>query len=271
MTDIKLNPLSTNQRRLLQIGAALLLVVFLLLFLVLSKKQSQNTLKNATVYLKEAKLYVFDETIPVNQYPDRIAFHYPYLVIVKPEQQKSFIYNLETKKKEKELGQLLLDYSKEDILFNQGNSTYFDKQDLGVLCEKGFIKSTSEILCITKVSKDNIENKLISIDINTKKQKELYVSKNLLTDVSVIDSSTYLGEIDLYTHKSYVLINNQRIEVPDVVSLIYQMNGKAFFAAYKSAFNNNIECYYLIDQGKVVKQESGNTVFFRWLKYKLKK
>lgn len=257
MTDIQLNPLNSNQRKLLQIAAALMLVVFLVIFFVVSRKNQSITVKNNTVYLQDSKLYLFDEVIPVNQYPDRIVFHYPYLMVVKPGQQLSLVYNLETKVKEQEIKQSLLDYFNGNSLYDVGSSTYFNKQDLGVLCEKGFIKSNTEILCITKVNKNNIENKLISIDINSKKNKDLYVSKGLLTDISVINGNTYLGEMDLYTKKSYVLINNESLETPDVVSLIYQMGGKVFFASYKSAFNGQKEGYYLIENGKIIKQQDG--------------
>ena len=123
-----------------------------------------------------------------------------------------------------------------------------------VLCEKGFIKSSSEILCITKIDKNYVENKLVSIDVNTKKSKDVYTSKELLTDVSVINNNIYLGKIDLYTNKSSIVVNKESFEVPDVVSLIYQMNGKAYFASYKSAFNGQKESYYLINNGEVVKQ-----------------
>jgi len=262
MTDIKLNPLNTNQRRLLQLGAALLLVIFLTIFFVVSRKSQNITVKNNTVYLKDAKLYIFDEVIPINQYPDRIVFHYPYLVVVKPEQQKSLVYNLETKVKESDIKQLVIDYFKSDSLYNVGNSTFFNKQDLKILCEKGFIKSSSEILCITKINKNNVENKLVSIDINTKKSKDVYTSKELLTDVSVINNNTYLGKIDLYTNKSSVVVNKDNFEVSDVVSLIYQMNGKAHFASYKSAFNGQKESYYLMEKNQTVKQENGKILLY---------
>ena len=127
MTDIKLNPLNTNQRRLLQLGAALLLVVFLTIFFIVSRKSHSVTVKNNTVYLQDAKLYLFDDVIPINQYPDRIAFHYPYLVVVEPELQKSLVYNLTTKVKESEIKQVVLDYFKGDSLYNVGNSTHFNK------------------------------------------------------------------------------------------------------------------------------------------------
>jgi hypothetical protein len=262
MTDIKLNPLNTNQRRLLQLGAALLLVVFLTIFFVVSRKSQNITVKNNTVYLQDAKLYLFDEVIPINQYPDRIVFHYPYLVVVKPELQKSLVYNLATKVKESEIKQIVLDYFKGDSLYNVGNSTFFNKQDLNVLCEKGFIKSSSEILCITKINKNNVENKLVSIDVDTKKSKDIYTSKELLTDVSVINSNTYLGKIDLYTNKSSMVVNKDSFEVPDVVSLIYEMKAKAYFASYKSAFNGQKESYYLMEKNQTIKQENGKILLY---------
>ena len=261
MTDIKLNPLNTNQRRLLQFGAALLLVVFLTVFFVVSRKSQSITVKNNTVYLQDAKLYLFDEVIPMNQYPD-LALHYPYLVVVKPEQQESLVYNLDTKVKESEIKQVVLDYFGGNSLYNVGNSTFFNKQDLKVLCEKGFIKSSSEILCITKINKNNVENKLVSIDVNTKISKDVYTSKELLTDVSVINNNTYLGEIDLSTNKSSIVINKDSYEVPDVVSLIYEMNGKAYFASYKSAFNGQKESYYLMENNQAVKQENDKILLY---------
>lgn len=261
MTDIKLNPLNSNQRRLLQFGVAFMLVIFITIFFVVSRKSQNITVKNNSVYLQDAKLYLFDEIIPVNQYPDRIVFHYPYLVVVKPEQQKSLVYNLVTKLKETEIKQVVLDYFEGNSLYNTGNTTYLNEQDLKVLCKKGFIKNNNEILCITKLNKNNVENKLVSIDINTRKSKDVYTSKELLTDVSVINNITYVGEIDLYTNNSYVLVNNDRLEVPDVVNLIYQMNGKAYFASYKSAFNGQKEGFYLLDGGKATKQE-GEKLFF---------
>jgi hypothetical protein len=236
--------------------------VFLVVFFV-SRKNQSVTIKNNTVYLQDGKLYLFDEVIPLNQYPDRIVFHYPYLVVVKPEQQKSLVYNLNTKLKETEVSQVALDYFDGKSLSNIGSVTYFDGQDLGVLCEKGFIKNLNEILCITKINKNNVENKLVSIDIKTKRTKDVYTSMNLLTDVSVVNDVLYLGEIDLYTNKSYLLVNGERILATDIVSLIYEMGGKAYFASYKSALNGQREASYLIDKDKIIKQEPNKIFLYR--------
>jgi hypothetical protein len=79
----------------------------------------------------------------------------------------------------------------------------------------------------------------------------------------VINNNTYLGKIDLYTNKSSIVVNNDSFEVLDVVSLIYEMNGKAFFASYKSALNGQKESSYLINQGKIIKQDSNKILFYR--------
>ena len=263
MTDIKLNPLNTNQRRLLQLGAVFLLVVFLTIFFIFSKKSQTSGVKNNSVYLQNGQLNIFDEVISINQYPDRIAFHYPYLVVVKPEQQKSLVYNLNTKHKDLEVSQLILDYFNGKTLYNQGNTTMLDSRDLGILCEKGFIKNNSEVLCITKVYKNNVDNRLVSINIDTNKTKEAYLSTNLLTDVSVINNILYIGEINMNTNKSYVVADGTRFEASDIVSLIFEMNGNAYFASYKSAFNSQQESSYQISNGQIIKQDLGKILFYK--------
>jgi hypothetical protein len=181
--------------------------------------------------------------------------HYPYLLVVKPSQQISYIYNLATKNKEKEIKQSLIDYDGNNTLYNTGKDTLFNQENLGVLCDLGLIKSSNEVLCVTKVDPNFSENKLISIDITTKKQKDIYTSKNLITAVSVINNVTYLGINDLYTQNNYLLIDKDQIEFTDVASFIYEMDGKPYVASLKSAFNDNTESYYLIEGVKGVKDE----------------
>lgn len=262
MKDVELNPLNANLRKLLQYGVALILALFLIIYFVFLNSK-QNKVKNNTVYLQNGKLQVFDDSIIFNQFPDKLAFHYPYLVVIKPTQKTSTIYNLENKRQEKEVKEIVLDYYKDNLLFNRGATTFYNKQDLGILCEKGFIKSQSEILCVTKQYTNYVENKLISINIKTKEQKNVYSSNNLITDVSVIGNDVYVGEAEFQTHKNYIYINKEKIETPDIVSLIYQMNGKPYFASFKSALNNQKESYYLIENNKTLKQEEGKIILFR--------
>ncbi len=262
MNDIELNPLNSNLRHLLQAGVALLLVLFLAVYFIFINK-GQNKVKNTTVYLQNGKLQVFDDSIPFIQFPDKIAFHFPYLVVVKPTQKISLIYNLELKKKEKEIKEIVLDYYKNNVLFNKGAMTFYNKQSLGVLCEKGFIKSQDEILCVTKQQINEANNKLIIISVKSKIQKDIYFSSNLITDVSVIGNDTYFGEVNINTRKNYVYVNNQKREATDIVSLIYELDNKPYFASFKSVLNNQKESYYLINRDGTVKKEGGNVLLYK--------
>lgn len=257
------NQLTSTQKRRLQIGVVIALVVFLFIFFFINKKNNTVTVKNPTVYLHDSKLQVFDDTIPLKQFPDKINMHYPYFLVVKPEEKISYVYNLEQKVKEKEVKEILLDYDNGKILFNKGKSTFLNGQYLGVLCENGFIKNDQEILCITKIKPNNVENKLVSVDSKSNKIKDLYLSKNLITDVTVVNGNVYIGEIDLFNHKNYLFINNERIESPNIVSLIYEINKKPYFASFKSELNNNTESWYLIDGSNMAKQIENRIYFYK--------
>jgi len=263
MADIELNPFNLKERKLLQIGVILILALFLVAFFLLTKKTPETKQKNNTVYLENSTLQVFDDTYLLSQYPDKVLMHYPYLLVLKPSEQKNYIYNLQTKTKDKTTKDTLLDYDGKNTLYNQGKTSFINSTNLGMLCDLGFIKSANEVLCVTKVDPNFSENKLISIDVSTKKQKEVYSSKNLITAISIINNMTYLGVNDSYTHKNYLMVDKNQVEFPDVANLIYEMDSKPFVASLKSAFNNNTESYYLIEDGIVVKQEGGKTVFFK--------
>lgn len=264
MKDIEVNPLNKGQRRLLQLGVALILAVFLIgYFFFVNKKEPEPTLKNPTVYLQDSMLYVFDDTYSLAQYPDRISLHYPYLLVIKPTQNITHIYNLEQEKKEKDVQEILLDYTYNTQLYAKGKTTYLNDQDLGILCEKGFIKSPEEILCLTKSNVNAVQNKVVSINTTTKKVKDLYSSKGIISDAKVIDGKTYLGEIDTFNHKNHILVDGKSTGVPNIISLIYEMNGKPYFAAFKSELNQNTESYYVISKNEAIKQEESKIYLYR--------
>ena len=136
MKDIQLNPLNSNQRKLLQIGVVLLLVVFLAAWFFFMKKPAEEAkLTNNTVYIEDSILYVFDDSYSLAQYPNRVSMHYPYLLVILPGEQLTHIYNLPEKRKVEELNYSLLDYVDGTILRNDGKTTYLNDEDLGVLCE----------------------------------------------------------------------------------------------------------------------------------------
>ncbi len=261
MKDPELNPLNQNQRRLLQIGVVILLAIFLALyFFVINKKPTAPAvIINTSVYLQDGRLHVFDETIAEPIFPSKLVMHYPYFLIVKPEQQMTTIYNLNNKKKDKDVGQILLDYDGTNLLYNKGKSTLLNDQDLGVLCQTGWIKSKQDVLCVTQVKSNNVENKLVDIDLITKTQKNIYVSADLITALSFVNNVTYLGEVKLFNNKNYLLIDNKRVEVANVVSMIYQMNSQPYFISLKSALNK-IESNYLIG-GNIVTKQDENKIY----------
>ncbi|MDA1061256.1 MAG: hypothetical protein O3B47_05725, partial [bacterium] len=131
-----------------------------------------------------------------------------------------------------------------------------------VLCEKGFIKSETEVLCLTKVNANTVENKLISITIPDAKQKEIYVSKDIITDFSVVNDKIYLGEINLHNKQNYLIVDGEKIEVPSVVSLIYEMDKNPYFATLKGALSEQ-EVYYQIESGKISSRSSNKIFLYR--------
>lgn len=256
MKDITLNPLDKNQRKLLQWGVILMLCVFLIgYFFFISKK-------NSTVYLENQNLHVFDDSM-IFEYPDRLSMHYPYLLLVQPEKQITEIYNLDQKTKEKDVNETALDYQNGQLLYVKGETTFIDKEDLSVLCEKGIIKNDHEVLCVTKLNPNSIQNKLISIDLKTKKRKDMYVSQNIITDLTIIQNSYYLGEIGIYDHKNNIVIDGKSMDAPNMVSVIYQMQGKPYFASFKSALNKGNAEFFEINGNQVVKQDDDKIVFYK--------
>jgi len=251
MKNIELNQLTTNQRRVLQVGVAIVLVVFLAGFFLLRKSPTpEPERKNETVYIQDSTLYVVDDTISIAEYPSRVAVHYPYLLVILPKQQVTHVYNLEEKKKERDFSETILDYAGGKVLRNGGKTTLLDTLDLGVLCDKGFIQSSTEVLCLTRVTTNNVENKVISISIPDKKQKEVYVSGDIITDFSVINGQVYIGEINLHNKQNYLLIDGEKTEVPSVVSFIYEMGGEPHFATLKGALSEQ-EVYYQINNDRI--------------------
>lgn len=255
--------LTTKQRRLLQFGVVVLVALFILSFFFFRpNNEIISQLKNTTVYLQNSNLQVFDDSYSL-EYPDRFSLHYPHLLIVKPYEQTTYIYNLEQKKKEIEVKETLLDYSNNNQLYTKGKTTFLNNQDLGVLCEKGFIKSEDEVLCLVKYDRYSVNNMLVTINLKTLKNHDLYISKGILSDVKVIGNKIYLGEIDTYTNKSRILVDEEPIAVPNIISAIYEMNGQPYFASFKSEFNGNTESYYSIDDEKVTKQEGDRVYLYK--------
>lgn len=256
---MELNKLNYKTRRILQLSIVLLLLSFLIgWFVFINSRENITDTKDTTVYIENSTLHVFGDVYSLD-FPNKISMHYPYLLVVEPNSQITHIYNLDQKKLDKNVQKILLDYKNGFVLKNDGRSTYLNNKSLEVLCEKGFIKSESEILCLTKINPNTVENKVISIDPDSLKTKDLYVSKDIITDFSVINGITYIGEINLHTKQNYLIIGDEKIEVPSVVNLIYQSEGKTYFLSMKGALSENLKWYKL--DGNSLKDFSNEKIF----------
>lgn len=255
---IKSDTLTIKQRRFIQFGVLIVLAVFIVIYVLFFNKTitvAPTIDKNKSVYIENSVLYAFEDKISLAQYPNRIAMHYPYLLVVKPIDKITYIFNLQKGLKEKDINETILDYSDVGIIKNDGKATFFNDINLGYICEKAYLKNKDEILCLSKIDMDYANNQLLNINPNKLKTKELYKSKELITDFTVYNDKIYIGEIDLYTKKSYVIVDDIKIESPTIINHFYQMANKLYFVSLKSELNGNTESYYLIEDNKLIPQE----------------
>lgn len=262
MAELSLNPLSGKQRKILQIGVVALLAVFLVIYFLFPKQKPIEQAKNNSVFIENSTLHVFDDSYSLENYSDKVLPHYPYLVVLKPTSSQSIIYNLETKAKLTDK-RYVIDYDGSNFLYNDGKTTWFNETNLSLLCDVGFIKSKDEVLCVTRINSNDSNNKLISINPETKAKKDLFVPKNLITAVSVINDKLYIGSINQFDNKSSLRVGDRDIEFPDVISFIYQMDGKPFVASLKSIFNDNTEKSTLIQQNQISQIDEGIVKLFK--------
>ena len=216
--------------------------------------------KNTSVYLQDSKLQVFDESFDFI-YPDLLEFQYPYLLVVKPEENKTMIYNLDERKLEKTVDEIALDYVDGRLLYNRGAKTFIDDQSLEILCEQGVIRE-QEVLCVTKVDPNSVSQKIVSIDSTTREISDVYLSPNLITDISFVGDTLYIGEIDQISRKSYLVIDGKQIEAPNIVSIIYELQGAPYYASFKSPLNNDQLGYYFVEKGRIIEQNTDKILFY---------
>jgi hypothetical protein len=256
MNKIDFENLNLRARRILQFGVIIVLAIFLGLYLYLSNKPNDLIAEEKTIYLENSKLHVFNDVYSFDGYPDKLLFHYPYFILIKGNQSKSIIYNIETKNKEKELDEIVLDYLDGNIIYNKKETFYNDK-GLGKICESAFIKSDIEILCITKQNKDAIDNMLVSIDPNNPTLwKLVYKSENILTTVAIINDNLYIGELNYKDKRSFITTPNNTVAVDAPVTLIYKLNNEPYYVSLKGELNPLGESHYLIGKDSIIMQQT---------------
>ncbi|HSW97348.1 MAG TPA: hypothetical protein VLF89_05990, partial [Candidatus Saccharimonadales bacterium] len=178
-----------NKRKLILIGGIILFfgIIFIYNLInlgVFNQDVQKPTVLNNKVIFEQPKLTVFDETRYINQFPDTIHIHYPYFIVVVPEDAKQIttVYDLVQKKTTATFNDIVLDYANGNFLYNyHGGNTYFRGKNLGVHCLSGFIKTTSEILCVTQESNIPLQNKLLSINPQADNIKVLYSPQDAIT------------------------------------------------------------------------------------------
>ncbi|OGH27775.1 MAG: hypothetical protein A3C27_02295 [Candidatus Levybacteria bacterium RIFCSPHIGHO2_02_FULL_39_36] len=242
---IILNPLNLNQRRLFQFAIVFLLVLFFIILFFLLRKNQQNS--SSAVILQDSKLQVFDQTYDDFDYPNKVSVHYPYILIIQPGKTLTTIYDLSKKEKKEEFKKVLLDYDGNNILYS-GKQTFFNKINLGILCENGFIKSDQEVLCVAKKNSATFENELMSINTKTKLQRILYQADNLITAVSFVKEKLYIGEINTDTNASYLIVEGKKIKTQTPVNLIYPLKNQIYLASLKSIFTKNKVMYFAVEK-----------------------
>lgn len=264
-----MNEKETNNNIKVLIIAGIVIFFGILFFYYLSKlgvfSEDKKEVKvlNDRVVFEQPKLSIFDETRYINEFPDTIRIHYPYLLVVVPEDTRKIttVYSFEEKKEVTSLNDIALDYYKGNFLYNHhGGNTYFKGKDLKTHCDHGFIKSDKEILCITAKASDPLINKLISINPQTLTKKDLYTSQNALTAVYFDKSTLYIGEYNYNNQKAYLTVNNKTAAANDLINIFYPMKDKMYAASFKNENNNRVESYSeIIDINSKITSKLVNT------------
>ncbi|HUQ85054.1 MAG TPA: hypothetical protein VM077_01915 [Candidatus Limnocylindrales bacterium] len=266
-----MNNLSTETRNHLKVAVLLFVILFFVIYGVVMyfKYTSDNTqsksAKNNTVIFNQPKLTFFSLEESLSLYPDRITIHHPYLIVVRPDAWKSEIYNINTKKHEKVVNEVFLDYFNNNSVYNkQGSETYFNKKSLKILCDRAFIKSSTEVLCVYRPDKNKQDNRLISINTQNLTQRDLYSPQNVITAIYYEKDTLYVSEYDFAMQKASIMVNNMSTSIEDLVNVIYPLNNKFYAASFKSLRNKKTESYYeisisdtsiatkLVERGKIL-------------------
>lgn len=246
-----MNDLTTETRNKLKIGVLLVVIAFFIIYGIVmyfkyvpAKAQQQKVVDN-TVIFSQPTLTFFSLKEQLSLYPDRITIHYPYLVVVHPDEWKSGIYNMQTKKKENDVNEVILDYFQGNAVYNrQGFETYYNKKNLNILCDQAFIKSSTEVFCVTRPDTNKQDNELLVINLETFAQERFYKPSKVITAIYYDKDTLYIGEYDFAAQKASIVVNNMSTSVNDLINIIYPMNNKFYAASFKSLRNNKTETYY---------------------------
>lgn len=263
-----------QKKRKIAIVVIAFVLVFLSVLFYLTTQKIGNSIKEAqsisnnSIVFNPPQLTIFDSAQKVNLTPDRIIYHYPYFIVVVPENYKKIttVYSLTDKKEVASYNDIVLDYYNGSFLYNwHGIKTFFNGKELGIRCGSGVIKSDSEILCITPKTTDSTETKLISINPKTLVKKDIYSSQNILINVFYVNNIRYISEINLQKHKTYLTIGNSTIETPYLIDVVYSMDNKIYAASYRTTGINS-QYYQILNRKGGLQLKligSGKIIFYQ--------
>lgn len=276
-----LNMKNFKQRRWLVIsfGVLLITIIYIFYFFTLGRNfkngnPSANKILNDSIYFERPKLKIFDEDIKyINEFPDTVAIHGRYFIVVIPENKKDVttVYDIILKRKIASFQYTALDYDGRNFLYTKdGIDTFFGNTDLHTHCKEGVIKDSAAIYCITPNSDNPQINSLVIINPSNLDRKEIYSSQNYLVSVSLINGHLYIGEKNLQTGKNFLTMGGKTIPAQTAVQIIYPIGNTAFFATRGDRFSNNADAYYeirninnrptieLVEKGKIIFYEENN-------------
>jgi hypothetical protein len=214
--------------------------------------QKTSVLTN-TVVFEQPKLSIFDDTRYINQFPDTIHIHYPYFIVVVPEDTKQIttVYSLTKKTKIASFNDVVLDYYNGSFLYNyHGGTTYYNGKNLKYHCDQGFIKSDTDILCVIQNSMKPSYSDLMSINPQTLTTMTIYSPQDAITAIYYMNNSQYIGEYNYNTHQTFITLNGKKITVNNYVSIFYPMKNSRYTATFKNDKNNLIATYSRISTSK---------------------
>lgn len=257
--------LTRGQRQNLQIAVIVGLLLFLLgyFFFLFGRNinhPAETTQSTDQVVFQEPQLTIFQYKEIVT-YPDTIRMHYPYLLVVRQNGGLTQLYDLQTKKKDKKVNEVLLDYLEGVTVYNKQGKTYVDNTNLNVLCDLAFLKTKQDVLCVTRPDSTKPNTILILINTKTLAQNTLYTSQRLITAIYYENDTIYLGEYDPASQKAFISINENNISAPDWINLIYSMNDQIYLASFGSVRNKNTESYYIFE-GQSISVSKKNIIIF---------
>ena len=241
--------LSSKQIRVMQILLFIVGVLFLLIYLLFiytsgSRSNPTGDTQNKSVYYQNHKLHIGSDIIQFKNSADTFSIHGDYLLVNEPFIQTTHIYSLKQQKKIKDIKQVVLDFDGKNVLYNEnGIQTLFNGKDIETSCFGGYIKSPTEILCITPKATDNLDNKLITINPQTLKKEDVYSSAYTLNYVTVIDGKLFIGGYNLQTKETVLIVNTTVVQVPNRVAVVYKKSNKIYVAFLQDKANRTINSY----------------------------